>query len=142
MPTTVADYDRELEEAKRKFARLKEGRKAAAAKEREQARKWRAATVAAMGELILEALGCVWNEVDLAELGTSLDEWADGCRESIQLRIVAEGRTPAEAKQSLDTFKRARREARKTRPAPSVESGARQAEDSSPEPCGEDVATW
>lgn len=109
MPT-VADYDRELEETKKKMARLREGRKAAAAKEREQARKWRTATVSTMGELLLESLGCRWVEVDLESLKACLDEWVTRERESIQFRITTEERTPADAKQALDAFKRAQRE--------------------------------
>ena len=101
MPT-VADYDRELEETKKKMARLREGRKAAAAKEREQARKWRTATVSTMGELLLESLKAC------------LDEWVTRERESIQFRITTEERTPADAKQALDAFKRAQREEKRS----------------------------
>lgn len=117
MPS-VADFDRELEETRKKMARLKEGRKVAAAKEREQARKWRAATVSAMGEMVLEALGCGWDEVDLAALKSCLGEWADSYREDIQFRIITEGRTPADAKLALDIFKRAQREEKKATPKP------------------------
>ncbi len=113
MPT-VADYDRELEETKKKMARLREGRKAAAAKEREQARKWRTATVSTMGELLLESLGCRWVEVDLESLKACLDEWVTRERESIQFRITTEERTPADAKQALDAFKRAQREEKRS----------------------------
>lgn len=118
MPTTVADFDRELEETKKKMARLKEGRKAAAAKEREQARKWRTATVSTIGDMVLESLGCGWNEVDLDALKSCLGEWAESNHEDIRFRIITEERTPADAKLALDMFKKARREEKKAAPKP------------------------
>lgn len=138
MPTTVADFDRELEETKKKMARLKEGRKAAAAKEREQERKWRAAVASAMGDMLLESLGCGWNEIDLAELQPRLEEWADGHRDDIRTRVVAEGRSASDAKQALDSFKRAKREARKAAArTPEPQQATSETEDA-----GEDIASW
>lgn len=54
---TVSEIDGKLDELKRQTAALKEQRKIAAAKEREQARKWKAATLAAIGEIVLKTLG-------------------------------------------------------------------------------------
>lgn len=54
---TVSEIDWKLDELKRQAAALKEQRKVAAAKEREQARKWKAATLAAIGEIVLKTLG-------------------------------------------------------------------------------------
>ena len=59
MPT-VSEIDGKLDELKRQAAALKEQRKVAAAKEREQARKWKAATLAAIGETVLKTLGADW----------------------------------------------------------------------------------
>lgn len=138
MPTTVADYDRELEETKKKMARLKEGRKAAAAREREQNRKWRSSVTSAMGEMLLDALGFDWNEVDLAGLRPLLDELVEERRDDIRLCAVAEGRTPAEAKQALDSFKKASRTAKKAAP----EQSEPQQEPNETESASEDTATW
>lgn len=64
MPT-VSEIDGKLDELKRQAAALKEQRKVAAAKEREQARKWKAATLAAIGETVLKTLGADWTAIDL-----------------------------------------------------------------------------
>lgn len=66
MPT-VSEIDGKLDELKRQAAALKEQRKVAAAKEREQARKWKAATLAAIGETVLKTLGADWTAIDMAE---------------------------------------------------------------------------
>ena len=65
---TVSEIDGKLDELKRQAAALKEQRKIAAAKEREQARKWKAATLAAIGEIVLKTLGADWTAIDLNEL--------------------------------------------------------------------------
>ena len=124
MPS-VADFDRELEETKRKMAQLKEGRKAALAREREQTRKWRAATTSTIGELVLETLGFGWSEVDLAALQSSLRDWAAERGESVRASALREGRAPADAKRALDTFKREQRQARtgKSPAAPPTSEG-------------------
>ena len=62
---TVSEIDGKLDELKRQAAALKEQRKVAAAKEREQARKWKAATLAAIGEIVLKTLGADWTDIDL-----------------------------------------------------------------------------
>ena len=64
---TVSEIDGKLDELKRQAAALKEQRKIAAAKEREQARKWKAATLAAIGETVLKTLGADWTTIDLLE---------------------------------------------------------------------------
>lgn len=65
---TVSEIDWKLDELKRQAAALKEQRKVAAAKEREQARKWKAATLAAIGEIVLKTLGADWTDIDLEGL--------------------------------------------------------------------------
>ena len=144
MPKTVADFDRELEEAKKRIVKLNEGRKAAAAKEREQSRRLRAAKVSVMGEMLLESLGCGWNEVDLTALQPRLEEWADGHREDIRLRIVSDALSNADAKQALDAFKKSRREAKaqKSRPAPTAEPDAEGEGGATAESDGDNIATW
>lgn len=119
MLTTVAAIDKELEETKKKLAKLKEERKAAAAKEREQEKEWRADTLSVISELLLESLGCSWKEVDLNELSVSLNEWAQ--RESVYSSILVDDRTSTEAKQALDSFKKSRRKAKKSRLTSPVE---------------------
>lgn len=114
MPTTVADFDRELEKTKKKILQLKEGKKAAAAREREKERKWRSAAISAMGELLLESLGCNWKDVNFDELSAYLTEWIQGeHRENIHSRIITDDRTPAIAKSALDVFKKSHRDIKK-----------------------------
>ena len=101
MPT-VSEIDGKLDELKRQAAALKEQRKVAAAKEREQARKWKAATLAAIGETVLKTLGADWTAIDLE----GLQGWLAESAEDIRLMAVTDTRTPVEAKEALDAFKR------------------------------------
>ena len=79
---TVSEIDGKLDELKRQAAALKEQRKIAAAKEREQARKWKAATLAAIGETVLKTLGADWTAIDLE----GLQGWLAESAEDIRLR--------------------------------------------------------
>lgn len=102
---TVSEIDDKLDELKRQATALKEQRKVAAAKEREQARKWRAATLTAIGESVLKALDADWTAIDLE----GLRGWLDGNAGDIRLAALTEPRTPVEAKEALDSFRRAAR---------------------------------
>lgn len=99
---TVSKIDNKLEELKRQAAALKEQRRAAAAKEREQARKWKAMTLAAIGESVLKAVNANWTDIDIEALQGWLSENADGIRQS----SVTGHRAPAEAKEALDAYKK------------------------------------
>lgn len=109
---TVSEIDGKLDELKRQAAALKEQRKVAAAKEREQARKWKAATLAAIGETVLKTLGADWTDIDLNELQPWLT-WSGGpaCP-----KVVTDPRTPMEAKEALDAFKRSSKPKRTGKP--------------------------
>ena len=98
-----------LDELKRQAAALKEQRKIAAAKEREQARKWKAATLAAIGETVLKTLGADWTAIDLE----GLQGWFADNAEDIRL---TDQRTPVEAKEALDAFKRSSKPKRTGKP--------------------------
>ena len=89
MPT-VSEIDGKLDELKRQAAALKEQRKVAAAKEREQARKWKAATLAAIGETVLKTLGADWTAIDLEGLQGWLAESAEGGTGRVQALLEAE----------------------------------------------------
>ena len=103
---TVSEIDGKLDELKRQAAALKEQRKIAAAKEREQARKWKAATLAAIGETVLKTLGADWTDIDLE----GLQGWlADNAEDT-------DPRTPVEAKEALDAFKRSSKPKRTGKP--------------------------
>ena len=101
MPT-VSEIDGKLDELKRQAAALKEQRKVAAAKEREQARKWKAATLAAIGETVLKTLGADWTAIDLE----GLQGWLAESAEDIRLM----------AKEALDAFKRSSKPKRTGKP--------------------------
>lgn len=109
---TVSEIDGKLDELKRQAAALKEQRKIAAAKEREQARKWKAATLAAIGETVLKTLGADWTNIDLNELQPWLT-WSGG---SACPKVVTDPRTPMEAKEALDAFKRSSKPKRTGKP--------------------------
>lgn len=111
MPT-VSEIDGKLDELKRQAAALKEQRKVAAAKEREQARKWKAATLAAIGETVLKTLGADWTDIDLNELQPWLT-WSGG---PMRPKVVTDPRTPVEAKEALDAFKRSSKPKRTGKP--------------------------
>lgn len=111
MPT-VSEIDGKLDELKRQAAALKEQRKVAAAKEREQARKWKAATLAAIGEIVLKTLGADWTDIDLE----GLQGWLADNAEGIRLMAVTDPRTPVEAKEALDAFKRSSKPKRTGKP--------------------------
>lgn len=109
---TVSEIDGKLDELKRQAAALKEQRKVAAAKEREQARKWKAATLAAIGEIVLKTLGADWTDIDLE----GLQGWLAESAEDIRLMAVTDPRTPVEAKEALDAFKRSSKPKRTGKP--------------------------
>lgn len=101
---TIAELDEKIQERKKQIARFEKRKKALLAKEREQEKKWKTAALTAMGELLLEALGCSWAELDLTDLDECLSDQSGSIREL----VVREGRTSSEAKRALDEFKRAR----------------------------------
>lgn len=109
---TVSEIDGKLDELKRQAAALKEQRKIAAAKEREQARKWKAATLAAIGETVIMTLGADWTAIDLE----GLQGWLTENAEDIRLMAVTDTRTPLEAKEALDAFKRSGKPKRTGKP--------------------------
>ena len=119
MPT-VEEIDERIEEHKRQIARMEERKRAILAKQREQERKWKAMCLSAIGEAVLDAVGCDWNELDVEALSDSLtasgrDMFADA---------VAEGRSPADAKAALDDFMRlckTRKQAKASEPEPQDE---------------------
>lgn len=109
---TVSEIDDKLDELKRQAAALKEQRKVAAAKEREQARKWKTATLAAIGESVLKTIGADWTAIDL----DGLQGWLTENVEGIRLMALTDPRTPMEAKEALDAFKRAAKTAKAREP--------------------------
>lgn len=102
---TIAEIDERIEKGKRQIAQLEERKKAMLAKEREQARKWRAAVLSAVGETVLAASGADWTDLDLDALRGWLSERSD----DLASRAVRGQRTPAEAKAALDAFRKAPR---------------------------------
>lgn len=91
---TVAEIDGKIVSCQALIEQLREQRKAAAAKERQQARKWRGMCLSAIGETVLRAVGCGWSELDLDGLQAALDDIGGDPLSA----AVIEGRSPAEAK--------------------------------------------
>lgn len=137
---TVAEIDEKIGGYQALIEQLREQRKAAAAKERQQARKWRGMCLSAIGETVLRAVGCGWSELDLDGLQAALDDIGGAPLSA----AVIEGRSPAEAKRALDAFKRSRREAKQDdadagveQQGPDEESVEDRADESEPAPDGE-----
>lgn len=84
------DFDTKIEEAKHRVAQLEERKRAALAREREQSRKWRAATVAEVGEEVLSAAGCDWTRIDPAATGEWLREHAEGLAKAVGVECLSE----------------------------------------------------
>ena len=102
---TVAEIDGKIDEFYGRIEKLKEERKAAAAKERQQTRKWRGMCLSAIGETVVRAIGCNWAELNLEGLQDALNDIGG----DLLSGAVIEGRSPAEAKKALDAFKRLRK---------------------------------
>lgn len=130
MPT-VSELDEKLEDLKRQTLRVKEQRKEAVRKEREQARKWRAMTLTAIGEAVASSLGTPWTDIDLE----SLREWLDANADALRQFAVTEHRTPAKAKEALDAFKRP---VRKQEPPADTEPESDTADSPETEPVGQE----
>lgn len=112
---TIEDMDRRIAEAKERLAQFEAKRRAMLAKEREQARKWRAALLATVGETVLTAAGCDWTRLDL----DALRSWLVAHSDEAHARLVGQERTPAQAKAALDDFKATRsRKAEAEQPEP------------------------
>lgn len=101
--TTVEEIDEKIEERKRQIAKFESRKKAMLAKEREQSRKWRAATITAVGEAVLSVAGCDWTQLDVAELHS----WLDENSATVRSRLVTDKTSPAEAKERLDAYRHA-----------------------------------
>lgn len=111
---TVEELDERIEASRRQIARYEERKRALIAKEREQARKWRMSTVETIGEMVLAALGCEWKDVELTELQNRLASWACSIGDSGS-PVVSEERTPAEAKRALDQYRKAQKQAKRSK---------------------------
>lgn len=133
---TVSEIDVKMEDLKRQMAQLKEQRKVSAAKEREQARKWRTSTLNAIGETVLRTLEVDWTAIDL----DGLQAWLTENAEDIRLMAVADVRTPVEAKEALDAFKRSAKPKRAT--APDTDETPVEKSDVSAEADGDGQSDW
>lgn len=102
---TVAEIDKKIEGHQALIEKLREERKAAAARERKQTRRWRGMCLAAIGETVVRAIGCDWAELDLDGLNEALHDIGS----DLLSGAVIDGRSPAEAKKALDAFKRPRK---------------------------------
>ena len=113
---TIEDMDRRIAEAKERLAQFEAKKRAMLAKEREQARKWRGALLATVGETVLTAAGCDWTRLDL----NALRSWLVAHSDEAHSQLVGQERTPAQAKAALDDFKATRsRKEEESQPEPS-----------------------
>lgn len=105
---TVNEMDRLIGDLESQLSDAKKRRKEAVKAEREMAKEWKPECLTAVGEVVCEAAGCKWNELDIASLAEVL------AGSEMQLdQCVSEGRGAAEAKEGLDAFKRARRKVKR-----------------------------
>ena len=117
--TTVAELDEKIEDKKRQIAQYEARKKAILAKEREQARKNKAAALTAIGEAFLRAVGEDWTRIDFP----SLQAWLDGSAGDIRLLALTDERSSTEAKEQLDAFKSGLRNPVKREPAAGTPDG-------------------
>lgn len=99
---TISDYDRKIERKKDEIARLEARRRAILRRERARERKLRAAFQSTIGEVVVRAVGCGWEELDLELFQAWIEEAIDGT----QPQIVLPGATPEDAKRRCDAFRR------------------------------------
>lgn len=105
---TVNEMDRLIDDLESQLSDAKKRRKEAVKAEREMAKEWKPECLTAIGEVVCEAAGCKWNELDIASLAEVL------AGSEMQLdQCVSEGRGATEAKEGLDAFKRARRKVKR-----------------------------
>lgn len=104
----MADYEERIAESDKKIAKYKaliakeeEHKRAISVKKREQCRKWRAQVVTAIGEVVIEAVGCDWTRVDIS----AIKNWLDGFSNDELSNFVCYERSPKEAKEALDLLK-------------------------------------
>ncbi|OLR56230.1 hypothetical protein BHK98_09230 [Hornefia porci] len=99
---TISDYDEKIEKKKDEIVRLEARRKALLRKERERERKWKTAFQNTIGEIVVQAVGCGWQELDLELFQAWLEEAIDGS----QPPVVLSGSAPEDAKKRCDAFRR------------------------------------
>lgn len=99
---TISDYDEKIEKKKDEIVRLEARRKALLRKERERERKWKTAFQNTIGEIVVQAVGCGWQELDLELFQAWLEEAIGGS----QPPVVLSESTPEDAKKRCDDFRR------------------------------------
>lgn len=99
---TISDYDEKIEKKKDEIVRLEARRKALLRKERERERKWKTAFQNTIGEIVVQAVGCGWQELDLELFQAWLEEAIGGS----QPPVVLSESTPEDAKKRCDAFRR------------------------------------
>lgn len=99
---TISDYDKKIEKKKDEIVRLEARRKALLRKERERDRKWKTAFQNTIGEIVVQAVGCGWQELDLELFQAWLEEAIGGS----QPPVVLSESTPEDAKKRCDAFRR------------------------------------
>lgn len=99
---TISDYDEKIEKKKDEIVRLEARRKALLRKERERERKWKTAFQNTIGEIVVQAVGCGWQELDLELFQAWLEEAIGGS----QPPVVLSESTPEDAKKRCDAFRK------------------------------------
>lgn len=116
---TVNEMDRLIGDLESQLSDAKKRRKEAVKAEREMAKEWKPECLTAIGEVVCDAAGCKWNELDIA----SLAEVLAGSEMPLD-QCVSEGRGAAEAKEGLDAFKRSRRKVKRAVSVEAEDDGA------------------
>lgn len=98
MAATIKDFEERIEKQKAELAKLEAKKKELEKKIRERNRKWRSAVLTAVGEDVLKAVGCSWDELDVHALADFFSIHAEELKE---LAVVT-GSTPEDAKARLD----------------------------------------
>ena len=99
---TISYYDEKIEKKKDEIVRLEARRKALLRQERERERQWKTAVQTTIGESVVQAVGCGWQELDLELFQAWLEEAIGGS----QPPVVLSESTPEDAKKRCDAFRK------------------------------------
>ena len=120
MAATIKDFEERIEKQKAELAKLEAKKKELEKKIRERNRKWRAAVFMAVGEDVLKAAGCSWDELDVHALADFFSAHAEELKELVTVK----GSTPEEAKARLDAHtKKPAKSAKEQETAPASTEG-------------------
>ena len=102
---TIEALDEKIEKKRREIAQYETRKRAILAKEREQARKWKAETLQSIGTIVVDATHLDYKAINLS----ALHNWLYAHAQELSGQIAQDVLSPADAKAALDEFKKWRK---------------------------------